>query len=130
MIVVDSSVWIDYLNGRDTPETSSLDSFFGESLLIIGDLMLAEVLQGFRSDQDFRTAQRLLMSLSVVNMVNADMAIKSAANFRMLRKKGMTVRKTVDSIIATWCIENDFALLHSDKDFEPFHVHLGLKRVL
>jgi len=129
MTVVDSSVWIDYFNGRDTVETSKLDSILGEHPVIVGDLMLTEVLQGFRADNDFRRARSLLMSLDIAPMVNTEIALKSAANFRILRKKGITVRKTVDSIIATWCIENKRALLHSDKDFQPFHDHLNLKSV-
>jgi predicted nucleic acid-binding protein len=130
MIVVDSSVWIDYFTGNDTPETDHLDSLLGQELIAIGDLVLAEVLQGFRADKDFRKARDLLLSLHVVNMLDTTIALKSAANFRALRKMGLTVRKTVDSIIATYCIENRLPLLHSDKDFQPFHRHLGLKHAL
>jgi predicted nucleic acid-binding protein len=130
MIVVDSSVWIDYFTGNDTPETDHLDSLLGQELIAIGDLVLAEVLQGFRADKDFRKARDLLLSLHVVNMLDTTIALKSAANFRALRKKGLTVRKTVDSIIATYCIENRLPLLHCDKDFQPFHRHLGLKYAL
>jgi predicted nucleic acid-binding protein len=130
MIVVDSSVWIDYFTGNDTSETDHLDSLLGQELIAIGDLVLAEVLQGFRADKDFRKARDLLVSLHVVNMLDTTIALKSAANFRALRKKGLTVRKTVDSIIATYCIENRLPLLHCDKDFQPFHRHLGLKNAL
>jgi len=130
MIVVDSSVWIDYFTGNDTPEADHLDSLLGQELIAIGDLVLAEVLQGFRADKDFRKARDLLLSLHVVNMLDTTIALKSAANFRALRKMGLTVRKTVDSIIATYCIENRLPLLHSDKDFQPFHQHLGLKNAL
>jgi predicted nucleic acid-binding protein len=130
MIVVDSSVWIDYFSGNDTSETDHLDSLLGQELIAIGDLVLAEVLQGFRADKDFRKARDLLVSLHVVNMLDTTIALKSAANFRALRKKGLTVRKTVDSIIATYCIENRLPLLHCDKDFQPFHRHLGLKNAL
>lgn len=130
MIVVDSSVWIDYFTGRKTAETDKLDSLLGEEPIATGDLILAEVLQGFRSDKDFRKAKALLTSLSIVNMVGADIALKSAMNFRALRKKGVTVRKTIDSIIATYCIENKLPLLHSDKDFQPFHKYLKLKSAL
>jgi predicted nucleic acid-binding protein len=130
MIVVDSSVWIDYFTGNDTPEADHLDSLLGQELIAIGDLVLAEVLQGFRADKDFRKARDLLLSLHVVNMLDTTIALKSAANFRALRKKGLTVRKTVDSIIATYCIENRLPLLHCDKDFQPFHRHLGLKNAL
>jgi hypothetical protein len=127
MIVVDSSVWIDYLTGNNTPEADKLDALLGEVPIAIGDLVLTEVLQGFRTDKDFRKAKDLLMSLSVVNMLDTNIAIQSAKNFRTLRKKGVTVRKTIDAIIATYCIENKLPLLHSDKDFQPFHKHLKLK---
>lgn len=130
MIVVDSSVWIDYFTGRNTPATEKLDSILGQELVAIGDLILVEVLQGFRADKDFRQAKKLLLSLNVVHMLDIAIALKSASNFRTLRKKGITVRKTVDAIIATFCIENKLPLLHSDKDFEPFHKHLKLKNAL
>ena len=130
MIVVDSSVWIDYFTGNDSPEADHLDSLLGQELIAIGDLVLTEVLQGFRADKDFREARDLLLSFHVVNMLDTTMALKSAANFRALRKMGLTVRKTVDSIIATYCIENRLPLLHSDKDFQPFHKHLNLKNAL
>ncbi len=130
MIVVDSSVWIDYFTGNDTPEADHLDSLLGQELIAIGDLVLTEVLQGFRADKDFRKARDLLLSFHVVNMLDTTIALKSAANFRALRKIGLTVRKTVDSIIATYCIENRLPLLHSDKDFQPFHKHLNLKNAL
>ncbi len=130
MIVVDSSVWIDYFTGNDTPEADHLDSLLGQELIAIGDLVLAEVLQGFRADKDFRKARDLLLSLHVVNMLDTTIALKSAGNFRALRKMGLTVRKTVDSIIATFCIENQLSLLQSDKDFQPFQKYLGLKNAL
>ena len=130
MIVVDSSVWIDYFNGNVTAQTDHLDILLGQELIVIGDLVLAEVLQGFRADQDFRKARDLLLSLHLVNMLDMTIALKSAANFRKLRRKGLTVRKTVDSIIATFCIENRLSLLHSDKDFLPFESYLGLKNAL
>lgn len=130
MIVVDSSVWIDYFTGKSTPGTDKLDFLLGEELVAIGDLMLTEVLQGFRADRDYRQARKLLLSLSVVNMLDTAIALKSAANFRSLRRKGITVRKTIDTIIATYCIENRLSLLHSDRDFQPFHKHLKLKNAL
>ncbi len=127
MIVVDSSVWIDYFTGKDTPAADKLDSLLGEELVAIGDLILIEVLQGFRKEKDFQQARKLLLSLTVVNMLDTSIALKSVANFRTLRKKGITVRKTINAIIATYCIENKLALLHSDKDFQPFHKHLKLR---
>lgn len=130
MIVVDSSVWIDYFGGKTTPAAEKLDSLLGETPIAAGDLMLVEVLQGFRTDSDFAQARDLLMSLTIVNMLNTSIALRSAANFRTLRKKGVTVRKTIDTIIATYCIENSLALLYSDKDFQPFREHLKLQSAL
>ena len=130
MIVVDSSVWIDYFTGKDTVVTERLHLLLGEELVVIGDLMLTEVLQGFRTDKDFQQARQMLLSLTVVNMLDTAIALRSAANFRTLRKKGITVRKTIDAIIATYCIENKLPLLHSDKDFQPFHKYLKLKNAV
>lgn len=129
MILVDSSVWIDYFNGLDTPQTNKLDTLLGIEPLGIGDIILTEVLQGFRTDKDYETAKRLLTSLTVFNMLGVELAVKSADNFRSLRKRGITVRKTVDAIIATFCIESKHSLLFSDKDFLPFVEHLGLRPV-
>jgi predicted nucleic acid-binding protein len=127
MILVDSSVWVDYFNGRDTPQVSRLDLYLESELLGIGDLILTEVLQGFRQDKDYQRAKQLLTSLTVFGFLGTDMAIASADNFRSLRKRGITVRKTADVIIATFCIENDHSLLFADKDFFPFVEHLGLR---
>lgn len=129
MILVDSSIWIDYFNGKITPETNKLDTLLGVEPLGIGDLILTEVLRGFRSDTDYQTAKKLMMTLSIFEMLGTDMAIQSADNFRMLRKHGITVRKTADVIIATYCIEHNYSLLFADKDFLPFVTHLGLKSV-
>jgi predicted nucleic acid-binding protein len=129
MVLVDSSVWIDYFNGQDSEATNRLDTLLGTEPIAIGDLILAEVLQGFKSDVDYKTAKKLLTSLTVFNLLNAELAIKSADNFRALRKKGITIRKTADSIIATFCVEQDHSLLFSDRDFLPFVKHLGLKSV-
>jgi predicted nucleic acid-binding protein len=130
LIFVDSSVWIDYFNGNETPETGKLDTILGTSPVCLGDIVLTEVLQGFRSDKDYNTAKDLLGSLIVVNVLNTSIALKSADNFRTLRKKGATVRKTIDVIIATYCIENGIPLLHADRDFIPFHKHLKLRSVM
>ena len=130
MIVVDSSVWIDYFGGKTTPAAEKLDSLLGQTPIAAGDLMLVEVLQGFRKDRGFVQARELLLSLTIVKLLNTSIALKSAANFRALRKKGVTVRKTIDTIIATYCIENRLALLYSDKDFQPFQEHLKLQSVL
>jgi predicted nucleic acid-binding protein len=127
MILVDTTIWIDYFNGRVTPETTTLDKLLGMDEVIMGDIILAEVLQGFRSDQDFETARQALMSFSQVSILNPDLAVRCARNYRQLRKAGITVRKTLDCFIATYCIENNIELLHCDRDFNPFEQHLGLQ---
>jgi predicted nucleic acid-binding protein len=126
MIMVDSSVWIDYFNGDENPEVNYLDSILGIKSVVIGDLILTEVLQGFRNDKDYRNAKRLFSSLLVCQLSNEDIALKSADNYRTLRKQGITIRKTIDTIIATYCIENKIQLLFSDRDFKPFNKDLGL----
>lgn len=127
MTLVDSSVWIDYFRGAPTPETDRLDVLLGSEPLLIGDLILTEVLQGFASDADFKSAQSLLDALVVVPLGGKDACIQAATNYRVLRRKGVTVRKTIDTIIATNCIRNGHALLYSDRDFDPFVEHLGLR---
>lgn len=126
MILVDSSVWIDYFRGTPTPQTDRLDALLGLEPVITGDLILTEVLQGFATDRDFNMARKLLTSLDIVNLAGRDIAIQAARNFRALRALGITVRKTIDTVIATRCIESGFMLLYSDKDFDPFVQHLGL----
>ena len=126
MIVVDSSVWVDYFNGVGTRETALLDSILGLEPVVIGDLILAEVLQGFRTDRDMRRARAALDTLILESMVGRDIALASASNYRALRAKGVTVRKTIDMLIATFCMENRYALLHSDRDFDSIEEHLGL----
>ena len=126
MIFVDSSVWVDYFNGRNSAETDCLDKLLGKEPIGTGDLVLIEVLQGFKLDRDYNTARELLTSLEVFTLSGQEIAIKSADNFRLLRKRGITVRKTIDVLIATFCIERKLDLLHSDKDFEPFHRYLKL----
>ena len=127
MILVDSSVWIDFFNGTGCAETDKLNEILGLEEVVIGDLILAEVLQGFRSDTDYKAAKSVLTSLTVYDLLGKDMAVKSANNFRKLRKKGITIRKTADVIIATYCIENKIPLLFTDKDFAPFVDNLRLK---
>lgn len=127
MILVDSSVWIDYFTGVDSPQVVKLDEFLGVEPIAIGDLILTEVLQGFRLDKDFKTAKSLLDELVLFEMLGHRMAIKSAENFRLLRKKGVTIRKTADVIIASFCIDRKMPLLFSDKDFKPFVQYLGLR---
>lgn len=130
MIFVDSSVWIDFFNGTSSAETNYLDSLLGIEPIGLGDLVLIEVLQGFRRDQDYRTARELLTSLTVFTLGGQEVVLKSAHNFRLLRKNGVTVRKTIDVLIATFCIDKNLPLLHSDKDFEPFHQHLKLRNAM
>ena len=127
MILVDSSVWIDYFRGTSTPQTDTLDALLGSEPVVTGDLILTEVLQGFASDHDISIARRLLTSLDIVNLAGRDIAIQAAKNFRVLRALGITVRKTIDTVIATRCIESGFMLLYSDKDFDPFVQHLDLR---
>ncbi len=129
MILVDSSVWIDYFSGVETGQTDRLDELLGSDLLLTGDIILAEVLQGFRNDRDFRRAKRALDALEFRAMLGRDIALKSAANYRALRAQGVTVRKTIDMLIATFCIENGYELLHADRDFDPIEEHLGLRTV-
>jgi len=127
VILVDSSVWIDYFIGNDCEETDFLDRTLGSREVAIGDLILTEVLQGFRRDKDYQIARGVLTELTVFELLGKKMAIASADNFRKLRKKGITVRKTADVIIASYCIEHRLPLLFSDKDFQPFVKHLGLR---
>ena len=127
MILVDSSVWIDYFRGTTTPETDRLDALLGVEPLLTGDLILTEVLQGFRAEQDYRHAKALLESFDVVPLAVPAICLKAAENYRVLRAKGVTVRKTIDTIIAACCIENGYSLLHRDRDFDVFARHLGLK---
>jgi predicted nucleic acid-binding protein len=127
MILVDSSVWIDYFNGRKTWQTDLLENLFSNVPIIIGDLILTEILQGFRSDNDYKTAKSFLSDLPFRQMGGYQVAVQSAQNYRILRKKGVTVRKTIDVIIGTYCILEDLPLLHDDRDFEPMVSHLSLK---
>jgi predicted nucleic acid-binding protein len=127
VILVDSSVWIDYFRGTPTPQATMLDALLGSEPLATGDVVLTEVLQGFAGERDFNQARKLLTSLVVVDVAGKDIAIQAARNFRALRRLGITVRKTVDALIATRCIASGLTLLHSDRDFEPFAKHLGLR---
>jgi predicted nucleic acid-binding protein len=129
LILVDSSVWIDYFKGVVTPQTQRLDKLLGHELLAVGDLMLTEVLQGFAKERDFSEAKKLLTSLIVVELGGQEIAIQAARNFRALRNLGVTVRKTIDTIVAARCIASGYDLLHNDRDFEPFVIHLGLRIV-
>ena len=129
MIVVDSSVWIDFLNGRDVPQVRRLRASLGADEIIIGDLMLCEVLQGLDSERSAREVEALLRRFEIVPMVSDAIAVVAARNFRSLRRRGITIRKTIDMLIGTWCIENGIPLLHNDGDFRPIARHLGLIEV-
>lgn len=129
MLVVDTTVWVDYFNGQVNPETEYLDRALSEELILVGDLILAETLQGFRSDRDFQQAQAALSKFDQAEMVNIRLAQQSAQNYRKLRKSGITIRKTIDCLIATFCIAENHTLLHRDCDFDPFEEHLGLQVV-
>lgn len=130
MILVDSSVWIDYFNGKGSPETDFLNEILGVYPVATGDLILTEVLQGFRHDKDYNTAKRLLTELVIFELLGTKMAMKSADNYRKLRKRGVTVRKPVDVIIASFCLEHDLPLLFSDKDFKPFVEYFDLRNAI
>ncbi len=129
MILVDSSVWIDYFRGTSTAQTERLDRLLDIEPLAVGDLILTEVLQGFESGRDFNAVRKMLTGLMVIELGGPEIAIQAAKNFRTLRRLGVTVRKTIDTVIATRCIESGYALLHSDRDFNPFVRHLGLRAI-
>lgn len=130
MILVDSSVRIDYFRGTVSPQTDLLDALLGSEPLATGDLVLAEVLQGFGDDREFEQARRLLDTLDIVVLGGREIAIAAARNLRALRRLGVTARKTIDTVIATRCIVDGYALLYSDRDFDPFVRHLGLRPAL
>ena len=127
MNVADTSVWIDYLRGVDAPHTNALDDELQNNRIITGDLIITEFLQGFRNEKDYSEAKNIMDALEYRDFVGRDIALKAAQNFRKLRTSGITVRKTIDVIIATFCIENNFPLIHNDRDFDPMEQYLGLK---
>jgi hypothetical protein len=129
VIVVDSSVWIDFLNGRNAPHVRRMSMVLGAEEVIVGDLMLCEVLQGLDSERAAREVEALLRRFEIVPMAGDAIAVAAARNFRSLRRRGITVRKTIDLLIGTWCIENRMPLLHNDGDFRPMARHLGLVEV-
>ena len=130
MILVDSSVWIDYFKGTINEETDFLDAALGLEPIGIGDLILTEVLQGVKSDSEYRRVKKLMMELSIYGLLGRDRAIRAADNYRVLRKKGVTIRKTNDLIIGTFCIDETIPLLFRDRDFEPMIQHFGLRSAL
>ena len=126
MWIVDSSVWIDFFNGKSTPQTDVLVHGFGWQEIGLGDINLCEVLQGFHAQSDFERAREALLRFSIFPIGGRDIAIKAAENYRSLRRQGITVRKTVDCLLATFVIENGHSLLHSDRDFDHFVEHFGM----
>jgi predicted nucleic acid-binding protein len=129
VILVDSSVWIDFFRNEPTLQAEWLDRNLGVEGLVVGDLILAEVLQGFKDDKGFNEARRLLGQLEQVSVGGTELAIEAARNYRRLRTAGVTVRGTVDVLIATRCMADGLRLLHSDRDFDAFEQHLGLRVV-
>ena len=129
MILVDSTVLIDQINQVIAPAVRRLHELFVQEPLLIGDLILCEVLQGLRSETEARMVERTLGRYVIVTLCNAELAAKAAANYRFLRSRGITIRKTINLIIGTFCIEGVHALLHSDRDFEPMERLLGLRTV-
>ena len=128
MILADTSIWIDYFNGADNIETDRLDSALDDGIVAMGDLIFLEILQGFRDDKEFSRAKKTLETLDQYELFGAHMVESCADNYRHLRKKGLTVRKTIDLIIATFCIENKIQLLFSDRDYGPFVEFLKLEK--
>jgi len=129
MILVDSSVWIDFFNGVDKPHVDKLYQLLGKENIATGDLIAVEVLQGIKSEADFQKVKQVMYDISFFSLCNMELSIIAAENYRVLRRQGITVRKTIDIIIATFCIENNLKLLHNDRDFDPCAAILGLQVV-
>ena len=129
MVVVDSGVWIDFFNGADTPERGTLRRLLsrGETLLVVPDLVLYEVLRGFRHERDYLQAQALMLSMSVEPTGDPALAQRAAQHFRSLRAVGITVRSAIDVLIATFCIDRGYTLLHRDRDFDAFEDLRGMR---
>jgi len=127
MVIVDTSVLIDYLSNRPTWQAGWLDDQISRQRIGITTLVFAEVLQGIRRDEVFQATLDALREFVLFETVDSDLAIASAQNYRLLRQKGVTVRNLIDTVTATFCIEGGHELLHNDRDFEPFHTYLGLQ---
>lgn len=128
MIVVDSSVWIDHLRGNQTPEVTALFSLVRDDAdILVGDLVLCEVLQGIPSERQANQVEARLRRFNVVGIVNDDLAAEAAAHYRKLRREGITIRKTIDLLIGSFCIRHRVPLLHRDRDYDPMEAHLGLR---
>jgi len=129
MWLVDTSVWIDYFNGNATPQTDRLDAALGHETLCLVDIVLCEVLQGFQRQSEFEDAKTALLAFPIYTLGGVELALQSAEHYRALRRRGVTVRKTIDCLIATFAIVNEMWLLHNDRDFDPFETDLGLRVV-
>jgi predicted nucleic acid-binding protein len=129
MVIVDTAIWVDYFNGTNTPETEWLDREVGRQEIGLTDLILCEVLQGVRSDSEFAAFREQLLEFEVFAIGSVETAVAAAENFRELRKRGFRVRKTIDCLIATFCIREGHALLHRDRDYDVFEKNLGLQVV-
>lgn len=127
MILADTSVWIDYFNGARSRQTDLLDLALNDDTVVLGDVIYLEILQGFRSEKDYNAARTVLKALPLFDLLGAEMVAVCARNYRGLRRKGVTIRKTADVIIASFCIQHQLPLLYADRDFSPFEKHLGLK---
>jgi len=127
MVIVDTSVWIDFFNLIDTPQTIWLEKAISREQVGLTTLILCEILQGARSDLKFDAFVQDLRQFEIFDTGGVALAIASARNYRILRQKGFTIRRTIDCIIATFCIEEDHLLLHRDRDFDAFEQHLGLR---
>ena len=126
MVLVDTSIWVDYFRGVYSPQTDRLNELFNEERIAIGDLIIVELMQGFKTRSQVAAARQIVSRLEYVDLAGRNIAFKAADNYRFLRDKGITIRKTIDIIIGTFCIENHFELLHNDRDFEPMADYLGL----
>jgi predicted nucleic acid-binding protein len=126
MVLVDTSVWIDYFRGIESRHTRILDEYLDSERVAIGDLIIVELLQGFKTKARIAAAYQIISRLEYYDLAGKDIAFKAAENYRLLRSRGITIRKTVDNIIGTFCIENQIKLLHNDRDFDPMARYLGL----
>lgn len=127
MVLVDTSVWIDYFLGKRNKQTVTLDNLFDTERICIGDLIITELMQGFKTKKETSSANQIISRLEYYDLVGRKIAFKAAENYRYMRQKGITIRKIIDVIIGTFCIEKQIKLLHNDRDFDPLVKFLGLE---
>jgi predicted nucleic acid-binding protein len=127
VILADTTVWIDYFNGASGPHVDVLDFELSRNRIVTGDLIITEFLQGFKNEREYQEAKKIMDTLEYRDLVGRGIAIAAAQNYRTLRKNGVIVRKTIDVLIATFCIENDIEIIHNDRDFDGIEEHLGLR---